>query len=140
MWQSAVTVLSGAELCKHGLCVWCTCSGDRGYTSSDGEALSSAARTQKRRRFEQRRRQHYDMKTALMQGRQLAQQELEDDYDDKGNSHEQRNVVSTNRVGSLRQQARLRADQQSQRQDRGQRRGSGGSFSELLDAAAGPVQ
>ncbi len=96
------------------------CSGDRGgYTSSDGEALSSAARTQKRRRFEQRRRQHYDMKSALRQGRELAQQELEDDYDDKNRSHEQRNVVSTNRVGSARQQARHRADQQSQRQDKG---------------------
>ena len=97
----------------------CLCSGDRGYTSSDGEALSSEARKQKRRRFEQRRAQHYNMKNALQQGRQLAQQELgdevEDDYDDKDENHEQRNVVSTNRVGSLRQQARQRLDQQNQR-------------------------
>ena len=59
------------------------------------------------------------MKSALTQGRQLAQQELEDDYHDKDRSHEQRNVVSTNRVGSLRQQARLKADQQSQRHEKG---------------------
>lgn len=72
----------------------------------------------KRRRFEQRRRQHYDMKNALRQGRELAQHELEDEFDDdKDFSHEQRNVVSTNRVGSLRQQAQQR-DQQNQRQDR----------------------
>lgn len=97
------------------------CSGDRGYTSSDGEALSSEARTMKKRRFEQRRRQHYDMKSALRQGRQLAQQELKgekDDYHDKDTGHEQRDVVSTNRIGSLRQQARQR-DQQSQRPDMG---------------------
>jgi hypothetical protein len=95
----------------------CVCSGDRGYTSSDGEALSSEARTMKRRRFEQRRRQHYNMKAALRQGRQLAQQELKDDYDDDEDDecHEQRNVVSTNRVGSLRQQARQR-DQPGQGQ------------------------
>ncbi len=59
------------------------------------------------------------MKSALTQGRQLAQQELEDDYNDKDRSHEQRNVVSTNRVGSLRQQARQKADQQSQRHEKG---------------------
>lgn len=59
------------------------------------------------------------MKSVLRQGRELAQQELEDDYDDKDRSHEQRNVVSTNRVGSLRQQARQRADQQNQPHDKG---------------------
>lgn len=41
-------------------------SGDRGgYTSSDGEGLTSQEKSLKRRRFEQRRKQHYNMKEAL---------------------------------------------------------------------------
>lgn len=42
---------SGAERC--------------GYTSSDGEGLTSEAKSLKRRRFEQHRKQHYNMKAAL---------------------------------------------------------------------------
>jgi hypothetical protein len=41
-------------------------SGDRGgYTSSDGEGLSSQEKNLKRKRFEQHRKQHYNMKDAL---------------------------------------------------------------------------
>ena len=42
---------SGAERC--------------GYTSSDGEGLTSEAKSLKRRRFEQHRKQHYNMRAAL---------------------------------------------------------------------------
>ncbi|EIE25937.1 hypothetical protein COCSUDRAFT_64907 [Coccomyxa subellipsoidea C-169] len=53
---------SGAERC--------------GYTSSDGEGLTSEAKSLKRRRFEQHRKQHYNMKAALQTGKKLAEQDL----------------------------------------------------------------
>ncbi|KAK9915909.1 hypothetical protein WJX75_005872 [Coccomyxa subellipsoidea] len=47
-----------------------------GYTSSDGEGLTSEAKSLKRRRFEQHRKQHYNMRAALQTGKKLAEQDL----------------------------------------------------------------
>lgn len=53
-------------------------SGDRGgYTSSDGEGLTSQEKSIKRRRFEQRRKQHYNMKEALKRCTLQAEQRRE---------------------------------------------------------------